>query len=212
MKPMTYNQILNFITKEKGYGRTLSERVCSYFLKTLMEAVKTQNSITLKDFGEFKITIIKEHKLSFDNSRLIPAQRRITFTPSNPLKAFINTDTQEYSFCNIEQNPFWDLHQSNISTIQISPKETEKIWAKSIIQCFLNILIREVNKHEKVKIPNVGEFKISYVRAHKLSFDKSTNVPPKRTLIFSADETLKFFLENDFTDDSYTIVKTKGYK
>lgn len=94
---MNIEKILTKVSKEKGFGRIMLSQCVTAFLNAVAVEVDKGNDVQIPEFGTFKPSTVKSHKLSFDTNIIVPAKTTIIFSADECLKKFINEEDQSYT-------------------------------------------------------------------------------------------------------------------
>ncbi len=85
-----------------------------------------------------------------------------------------------------------------------------RILLENIIKSAIMEIADQLKKGEDVKIDGFGTFKLSTIKAHRLSFDANIIVPERTTVIFSPEDHLKEYVNGESED--FSLKKTQQYK
>lgn len=87
---MNKNELINALAG-KGYTRKDGEKAVNDVLDVISETLAKGENITILGFGTFKIKEVSEKESTgFGKKTIIPAHKRISFTPGKTLKDTVN--------------------------------------------------------------------------------------------------------------------------
>lgn len=91
---MTKKYVLQKLSKLNGLTADQTEEILNDFLDIVLNQVKENGKFSLNSFGKFELKQAKERRGRNPKNgqvMIIPAKKRMTFTPAETIKNFINS-------------------------------------------------------------------------------------------------------------------------
>ncbi len=84
-----YNEVFNDLRVEDKEGKKFVKQVINSTFKKVIDTVAKGESLKIKDFGTFKLKILKARKMTVPftkEEKLIPERKKMKFLPSNKME------------------------------------------------------------------------------------------------------------------------------
>lgn len=120
---LNMQDIIDFLSAKNDISKEESERFIVELFNLIEKGLTDDELSKVKDFGTFKLTPIKERESVDVNTKeriIIPAHRRVSFTPAQQLKDLVNKPFSHFETTPLNDGVFID----GISQVDITDEES----------------------------------------------------------------------------------------